>query len=103
MGIGIRPDMIVGRSEEPLSDDIRRKISMFCGVPVDAVVSSPNARSIYEVPMILEKHELVSGYDGCGADACAAGDPLDRIGGGVSEQREYRKGRLGHPCASDGS
>ncbi len=55
MGIGIRPDMIVGRSEEPLSDDIRRKISMFCGVPVEAVVSSPNARSIYEVPMILEK------------------------------------------------
>ena len=55
MGIGIMPDIIVARSEEPLSDDIRRKISMFCGVPPEAVLSSPNARSIYEVPTILEK------------------------------------------------
>ena len=58
MGIGIRPDIIVGRSAEPLSKDIREKISMFCGVPVDAVVSSPDARSIYEVPMILEKQGI---------------------------------------------
>ena len=58
MGIGIVPDMIVARSEEPLSDDIRRKISMFCGVPPEAVVSSPNARSIYEVPTILEKQNV---------------------------------------------
>ena len=58
MGIGIRPDIIVGRSTEPLSKDIREKISMFCGVPVDAVVSSPDARSIYEVPMILEKQGI---------------------------------------------
>ena len=58
MGIGIRPDIIVGRSKEPMSDDIRRKISMFCGVPVEAVISSPDARSIYEVPMILEKQGI---------------------------------------------
>ncbi len=58
MGIGIRPDIIVGRSKEPLSEEIRRKISMFCGVPVDAVVSSPDARSIYEVPMILERQGI---------------------------------------------
>ncbi|MBO4551805.1 MAG: CTP synthase (glutamine hydrolyzing) [Candidatus Methanomethylophilaceae archaeon] len=58
MGIGIRPDVIVGRSKEPLSMDIREKISMFCGVPVEAVVSSPDARSIYEVPIILEKQGI---------------------------------------------
>ena len=58
MGIGIRPDIIVGRSKEPMSDDIRRKISMFCGVPVEAVISSPDARSIYEVPIILEKQGI---------------------------------------------
>ena len=58
MGIGIRPDIIVGRSKEPLSEGIRKKISMFCGVPEDAVISSPNARSIYEVPMILEKQGI---------------------------------------------
>lgn len=58
MGIGIRPDIIVGRSKEPMSDDIRRKISMFCGVPEKAVISSPDARSIYEVPIILEKQGI---------------------------------------------
>ena len=58
MAIGIKPDVIVGRSKEPMSEDIRRKISMFCGVPVEAVISSPDARSIYEVPMILEKQGI---------------------------------------------
>ena len=37
---------------------MRRKISMSCGVPVEAVISSPDARSIYEVPMILEKQGI---------------------------------------------
>ena len=58
MSIGIRPDIIVGRSKEPMPMDIREKISMFCGVPVEAVVSSPDAHSIYEVPMILEKQGI---------------------------------------------
>jgi CTP synthase len=58
MSIGIHPDIIVGRSSEPMSLEIREKISMFCDVPVEAVVSSPDARSIYEVPMILEKQGI---------------------------------------------
>lgn len=58
MSIGIRPDVIVGRSKEPLPLDTREKISMFCGVPLDAVVSSPDASSIYEVPMILEEQGI---------------------------------------------
>ncbi len=58
MSIGIRPDVIVGRSKEPLPRDTRDKISMFCGVPPEAVVSSPDARSIYEVPMILEEQGI---------------------------------------------
>ena len=58
MGIGIRPDVIVGRSKEPLSVDIREKISASCGVPLEAVISSPDASSIYEVPMILEKQGI---------------------------------------------
>lgn len=51
--IGIQPDIIVARAKEPLEESIKKKISLFCDVPVEAVVSAPDARSIYEVPMIL--------------------------------------------------
>lgn len=51
--IGIQPDIIVARAKEPLEESIKKKISLFCDVPVEAVVSCPDARSIYEVPMIL--------------------------------------------------
>ncbi len=53
--LGIQPDMIVGRAKEPLTEETRRKISLFCDVPFEAVVSAPDARSIYEVPLIFEK------------------------------------------------
>ena len=55
MSIGIRPDMIVGRCSEPVSDAARAKIAMFCDVPEEAVISTPDARSIYEVPLNLER------------------------------------------------
>ncbi|MEI6795810.1 MAG: CTP synthase (glutamine hydrolyzing) [Methanomassiliicoccales archaeon] len=56
--IGIAPDIIVARAKEPLEEGIKRKISLFCDVPVEAVISCPDARSIYEVPMILEDQGL---------------------------------------------
>ncbi len=55
MSIGIRPDIIVGRCSEPLSPAAVSKIAMFCDVPEKAVISTPDARSIYEVPLNLEK------------------------------------------------
>lgn len=54
MSLGIKPDIIVGRSSVPLEDSIIRKISLFCDVPPGAVVSAPDAKSIYEVPITLE-------------------------------------------------
>jgi CTP synthase len=51
--IGIQPDIIVARAKEPLEESIKKKISLFCDVPIEAVVSAPDARSIYDVPMIL--------------------------------------------------
>ncbi len=51
--IGIQPDIIVARAKEPLEESIKKKISLFCDVPIEAVVSAPDASSIYEVPMIL--------------------------------------------------
>ncbi len=51
--IGIQPDMIVGRSIRPLSLDVRKKISLYTNVPLEAVISNHDAESIYEVPLIL--------------------------------------------------
>lgn len=56
--IGISPDIIVCRSEKPISDDMKRKMAMFCDVDVDAVVQNLTASSIYEVPMLMEQEGL---------------------------------------------
>ncbi len=53
--LGIQPDMIIARSEKPISQDIKTKISLFCGVPPEAVVSVPDVACIYDVPLNLEK------------------------------------------------
>ncbi|MEK6985679.1 MAG: CTP synthase (glutamine hydrolyzing) [Candidatus Thermoplasmatota archaeon] len=52
--IGLHPDMIVCRSAQPLAPEIREKIANFCDVPESGVVSAHDAKSIYEVPLILE-------------------------------------------------
>ena len=56
--IGIDPDAIVGRCIEPLKEETKRKISLFCNVPYEAVFSSPDAECIYEVPLILEEQGI---------------------------------------------
>jgi CTP synthase len=56
--IGIQPDMIIARSEQPLSEALRRKISLFCDVPAEAVISNPDVRLIYEVPILFEEQGL---------------------------------------------
>ena len=52
--IGIRPNMIVARGPLPLTPDIKAKISLFCDVPPEAVISVPDQSTIYEVPLVLE-------------------------------------------------
>ena len=49
--IGIQPDMVLCRSEEPLSRDIREKIALFANLPVEAIVSARDVDSIYKVPL----------------------------------------------------
>lgn len=56
--IGIQPAVIVARGDEPLQEEIRKKIAFFCDVPVDGVVSAPNAPSVYEVPILLDDQNL---------------------------------------------
>ncbi len=52
--IGIQPDVIVCRSDKPVSDEIRDKISLFCDVQPRAVIPMLTMPSIYEVPLVLE-------------------------------------------------
>ncbi|MGN6170345.1 MAG: CTP synthase, partial [Solirubrobacteraceae bacterium] len=52
--IGIAPDMVVCRSEAPLSDDIRRKIALFASLPAQAVVSARDVGDIHEVPLVFQ-------------------------------------------------
>ena len=56
--IGIHPDVLICRSENPIDADIKRKISLFCDVNLDCVVSAPDADCIYEVPIHLSKEGL---------------------------------------------
>ena len=56
--IGISPDIIVCRSEKPISKEMREKMAMFCDVEPDAVIQNLTARSIYEVPMLMEEQGL---------------------------------------------
>ena len=53
--IGIQPDIIVGRGSKLLEESTKQKISLFCDVPVNAVVSAPDAGCIYEIPLMLER------------------------------------------------
>lgn len=53
-GLGITPDILVCRSEQPASEAAIRKLSLFSGVPASSIAPLPNARSIYEVPLTLE-------------------------------------------------
>ena len=52
--IGIQPDMVVCRSESPLSADIRKKIALFASLPVEAVVSAYDVANIYECPLTFQ-------------------------------------------------
>jgi CTP synthase len=55
---GIQPDVIVCRSDNPISESLKRKISLQCDVPVEAVVSAVDASSIYEIPLVLHEQGL---------------------------------------------
>ncbi|MDO5849186.1 MAG: CTP synthase [Methanobrevibacter sp.] len=56
--VGINPDIIVCRSQEPIDDDLKAKIAHFCDVDKDAVVNTPDAGTIYEVPLVLEENNI---------------------------------------------
>ncbi len=56
--IGLQPDVLVGRSEDPLDPSTREKIALFCDVPTEAVFSNPDVKDIYRVPLRVEEEGL---------------------------------------------
>ena len=82
---GIQPDAIVCRSEEPISSDLKRKISNLCDVPIDAVANATDASSLYEIPLVLHEEGLdevvcdLLGFDDLPIDLTAWRELVGRI------------------------
>jgi CTP synthase len=57
--IGLQPQVLICRTEHPLEHEVRQKLSMFCNVPIDAVIEARDvAHTIYEMPLMLQKEKL---------------------------------------------
>ena len=56
---GIQPDIIVARSEFPVDEKRKEKLSVFCNVKKQDIISAPDAESIYEIPLMFEKENIV--------------------------------------------
>ena len=59
-GMGIKPDVIVLRADEPLEEEIFEKISLFCNVSHDCVIENLTLPNLYEAPLMLEKQDFSS-------------------------------------------
>ncbi len=55
---GLQPDILVCRSEHPLDDSLKSKVARFCNVDLEDVIASLDAKSIYEVPLLMQKEGL---------------------------------------------
>ncbi|MBI1344558.1 MAG: CTP synthase [Terrimonas sp.] len=55
---GVFPDILVCRTEEPINEEIKRKIALFCNVKPEAVIEAVDASTIYEVPLIMMNEQL---------------------------------------------
>ncbi|GAH06938.1 unnamed protein product, partial [marine sediment metagenome] len=56
--VGLQPDIIIGRSEKPLANDIKSKISLYSNIPEAAVISNPDLDVVYELPLLFEEQGL---------------------------------------------
>jgi len=56
--LGLQPDIIICRSEKPLDNDIKRKISLYSNIPENAVISNLDLEIVYELPLLFEEQGL---------------------------------------------
>jgi CTP synthase len=81
-GMGVQPDIIVCRSDYPISEGIKDKISLFCDVDRQAVIPMPTVSTIYEAPLMLEEEglgQLVVGKLGLSTDKADLGQWQDMV------------------------
>lgn len=58
LSLGIQPDILVCRCDEPITEDVRKKIALFCNVQPDCVIQNTTAETLYEVPLLMAKEGL---------------------------------------------
>ena len=58
LSLGIQPDILLCRSSRPLPLDLRKKIALYCNVPLESVIEAVDVQSIYEVPLLMAKEKL---------------------------------------------
>jgi CTP synthase len=85
MEIGIQPQVLVCRTEQPLSQEIRKKIALFTNVELDGVIEAPDVQSIYSVPLNLKQQRLDDfilaklGIDAAQPDLTAWTEMVERV------------------------
>ena len=85
LSVGIQPDILVCRTDGPITEDVSRKIALFCNVDEDCVIPKVTASTLYEVPLLLEREGLANVVCrklelACGApDLTAWGEMVARI------------------------
>ena len=58
LSLGIQPDILVCRCDAPMTEEVRRKIALFCNVQPDCVIQNATAETLYEVPLLMAKEGL---------------------------------------------
>lgn len=76
-GMGIWPDILVCRSDYPLDQSIREKLALFCNVKKEHILQNLDAKSLYEVPIMLEQEHLAEAVCDCLRIACPEPDLKD--------------------------
>ncbi|MBI3920257.1 MAG: CTP synthase [Armatimonadetes bacterium] len=72
--IGIQPDILICRTKLPMTDEMRRKVALFCDTPTDAIIEGLDTETLYELPLIFENQNLAHlvlrrlGIDNCPPD-----------------------------------
>ncbi|WP_025729776.1 CTP synthase [Atopobacter phocae] len=56
--LGIQPNLLVVRTEQPLTTDIRKKLALFCDVPTEAVIESRDVETLYTIPLVLKEQGM---------------------------------------------
>jgi CTP synthase len=96
--IGIQPDMVMCRSEEALSREIREKIALFASLPVDAVISARDVDDIYKVPLMFRAEgvdDLILDHFGIEAPAPQLGDWEEIVRRGATANETVRIALVG--------